>query len=178
MTKYVAFLRGINVGGHKKVPMEQLRKCLEATGLKKVKTLLASGNVIFETGKSDIQSLNKKIASSLKEEFGFDIPLIIRTAEQIQKLVQRNPFKSIKVDSNTRLYVTFLNNKPRTYPKLPYVTPEGDFTILEITDGEVLSVLRLTPGMGTTDSMNILEKEFGRDVTTRNWNTVIKLLNE
>ena len=176
MTKYIAFLRGINVGGHKKVPMLQLRQCLTTIGFKNVKTLLASGNAVFDAEESDPQELKEKIMTALKLEFDFEIPVTIRTAEHIKKLAQRDPFKNIEIDQNTRLYVTFLSDKLHTSLKLPYKTPEGDYTLLAIADGEVCSVLRLKSGMGTTDSMDILEREFGKKITTRNWNTVMKLL--
>ncbi len=94
----------------------------------------------------------------------------------MEALEQRNPFRNIVTDKNTRLYVTFLGHKPNSGLKIPYVSPQREFTILDFNSSEVCSVLTLTPGMGTTDSMDILEKEFGKNVTTRNWNTILKLL--
>jgi uncharacterized protein (DUF1697 family) len=175
-TTYVALLRGINVGGNKKVPMADLKKILELMGYKNVKTLLASGNVLFDALKTDLISLTKKIAAKLETSFGFTIPVLMRTKEEIQKLVKSDPFKGIKVTPDIRLYVTFLSEKPKSALKIPFKSADGDFVILRVTDDAVISVLDLSKGMGTIDSMAIIEKEFGKNVTTRNWNTVLKLI--
>ncbi len=173
MTKYVAFLRGINVGGKKKVPMSDLKKTFESLGFQNVKTLLNSGNIVFEGEKADSQTIETK----LKSQFGFDIPVIIRTHEELQKLIDTNPFKGIKLTPETRLYVTFLSTKPESTLKIPYMSPDKNLRILKVTDGEIISVLTLSPKFGTTEAMKMLEKEFGKTVTTRNWNTILKLIS-
>ena len=76
--KYVAFLRGINVGGHHKVPMADLRKELEKLGFENVETLLNSGNIIFEAISNNEGNLEKKISAHLEKSFGFPIPTVIR----------------------------------------------------------------------------------------------------
>jgi len=78
--KYVAFLRGINVSGHHKVPMAELRKELTKLGFTNVITLLNSGNVIFESSSDDAELLEKTIAEHLEKVFGFQIPVLIRNA--------------------------------------------------------------------------------------------------
>lgn len=173
MKPYVAFLRGINVGGHKKMPMADLKKMLEKAGFSNVKTLLASGNVLFESPVSDTKKLKEMMGKDMEKTFGFKPDIIIRTKKEIQDLVASDPFKKIKVTPMTRLYVTFVSDTPKSKLKIPYVSPEKDFTILKVTDGEVISVLELIE-RGTIDAMEILEKEFGKNVTTRNWNTVVK----
>jgi uncharacterized protein (DUF1697 family) len=95
---------------------------------------------------------------------------------EIQELADSNPFKKITVTPQMRLYVTFLSEKPKSSLKIPYESPEKDFKIVRVSNNEVCSVLTLSPNTGTVDAMSVLEKEFGRKVTTRNWNTVIKLL--
>ncbi len=113
MIPYVALLRGINVGGKKSVKMEELRKALESLGLKSVKTVLASGNVLFETSEKDSEVLRKSIEEKLKKTFGFQINAILRKISEIQKLVDSNPFQKITVTPETRLYLTFLSEKPK-----------------------------------------------------------------
>jgi uncharacterized protein (DUF1697 family) len=188
--RYAAFLRGINVGGNKKVPMSELKKCLEKLGYENVKTLLNSGNVIFETKKTNPISLTKTIESTLEKTFGFKIKTMIRSLEEIEKLIESNPFKGIKVTPNTRLYVTFLSEAGGASPdkgsgvrkgakerlKLPYTTPDKAYKILKATDTEVCSVLTVTPNSRSVDAMDILEEEYGSNVTTRNWNTIVKML--
>lgn len=176
MPKYVALLRGINVGGNKKVPMADLKKALEALKYKDVKTLLASGNVVFDAPEKDPKKVIATLEKKLEATFGFTIPVILRTHEHLQKLNKANPFKGIQVTDNTRLYVSFLSEKPATKLKIPYTSPDGNYRILLAADSEVISVLEVTPDHGTIDAMSILEKEFGKKITTRNWNTIQKLL--
>lgn len=171
MTRYVAFLRGINVGGNKKVEMTKLQKMLEAMGCANVKTVLNSGNVAFDADRADALLLERE----LEKTFGFAIPVILRTKTQLQTLAQADPFRGIAVTKDIRLYITFLGEKPESTMKT-YESAQKDFRILSVTSGEIVSVLDLSKGRGSVDAMAIVEKEFGKNVTTRNWNTVQKLL--
>jgi uncharacterized protein (DUF1697 family) len=173
--KYVSFLRGINVGGNKKVPMGDLKNAVEALGFSNVTTLLNSGNVVFETDESHPDAVRKKIEKKIESVFGFHADVIIRTGEKIRKLVASDPFQGITVTKQTRLYVTFLGDKPLNNVKVPYESAEKDYKILSVTDGEICSVLTLSEKSRSVDSMSILEKTFGKDITTRNWNTVVKI---
>lgn len=174
---YAAFLRGINVGGNKKVPMAQLKTTLEHMGFTDVKTLLASGNVTLTGKKENIISLAKRIAVALEIEFGFPIPVLIREMPRLEEMTATEPFKGITVTKDTRLYVTFLSEKPKSKLKIPYVSEDKSFRILKLDGEELYSVLDLSKGSGTVDAMAIMEKEFGKLVTTRNWNTIEKMLN-
>jgi len=176
MTKFVALLRGINVGGNKLMKMDDLKKCFAALGFKNVKTILASGNVLYESTVDDENALAKKISEKLKAKLGHDVGIQVRSIEEIQKLADRDPFKKIKVTPDTKLYITFLPQKPTSKLKVPYTSPEKDFKILEVTDREICSAVVLSLGRGTVEAMGILEKEFGKNITTRNWNTVGKIL--
>ncbi len=156
--------------------MEKLKKVLEKEGYTNVKTLLASGNILFDAPKESEVLLEKKLEQILEAAFTFPIPVLIRTLEDLQKLKQSDPFKGIKVTPETRLYVTFLSEKPSTKLKIPYHSPDSDFTILCVTNSEVCSVLIVNDRTRSVDSMAVLEKEFGKRVTTRNWNTVAKMV--
>ncbi len=174
--RYAALLRGINVGGNKKVSMADLKKHLEKAGYDNVKTLLASGNVLLDADEKDPTKLRTTLEQLLEKKFGFPIPVIVRTVDQLKALEKTNPFKGIAVTKETRLYVTFLSAKPKSTLKIPYESEEKDMRILRVTDGEVISVFLVTEKYGTTDGMAVIEREFGKNVTTRNWNTVLKLL--
>lgn len=176
MAKYVAFLRGINVGGHKAIKMDQLKKAFETIGFANVKTLLASGNVLFDNQKSSEGSLARKIEGALESNFGHEIGVLVRTEEGLRKLADRNPFAGINVTPQTRLYVTFVSEMPESDIEIPYESPDGNFKIISASSDEVLSVVTLSPGSRTIDLLGILEKKFGRKVTTRNWNTIQKIL--
>lgn len=171
---FVAFLRGINVGGKSMVKMVDLRKAFEELGFKNVKTVLNSGNVLFSSSDKDAVKITSQIKGRLHETFAKEIDVIVRSKSDLQKLVKEDPFQNINVDVNTRLYVTFLSEEPTHSFKLPYESPQKDFSILKKINKDLCSVLRLSPKTRTTEAMKIVEKEFGKKVTTRNWNTVLK----
>ena len=176
MVKYAAFLRGINVGGKKPVPMQKLKTAFDAMQFKNVHTLLASGNVLFEAPPIDAIALEHKIEQKLKETFGQDIGVLIRTIEEIEHLSNSQPFKGIDVTPETRLYITFFSEKPKGSLKIPFASPDKSYKILHVSGREVCSVLVLSSNSRTVDLMKVLEKEFGSKVTTRNWNTIVRLL--
>jgi hypothetical protein len=164
MAEYVAFLRGINVSG-KQIKMDALRKAFESLGFQNVKTALASGNVLFESGEKDKARLAKTIRKKLADEFGQDKPVMLRTIGEIRGMVDSDPFKGIEVTPQTRLYVTFLEKSSLGGLPIPYESPEGDFKILSASGGALFSVLELSPSRGTVDLMSVIEKEYGSDVT-------------
>ncbi len=177
MSTYVALLRGINVGGHKRVSMDRLRQAFESLGFKDVRTLLASGNVLFSAPPTSPARLARKIEARLAQTLGHQISVIIRTVEELQRLADLNPFRRIRVTPRTRLFVTFLSEKPRTRLKIPYLSPDKSYRILRRTRGELCSVLTLGPQWSKNlRQMDILEKEFGKRITTRSWSTVLRLL--
>ena len=159
------------------VKMADLKTVFEDLGFTNVQTILNSGNVIFETIDTNISLLTKKIIGSLFKKFGREIGVIVRTAEEIHQLVKSDPFKNIKVPPATRLYVTFLAEPPTSTLPIPYQSPEKDFQILRLTNSEVYSVITISTQKNTTDLMKVMDKEFGRKVTTRNWNTVLKCVD-
>ena len=170
----VAFLRGINVGGHHKVPMGELKATLTSMGFSNIKTLLNSGNVVFTTSPTEIAALEKDMAEVLKQKFGFPIPVLIRKTEDIQRIVASNPFKDIEVHKDLRLYITFLRNDVKDNLNLPWTSPDGAFRILSSDDKMLVSTVDISKTK-TTDAMGLLEKHHSKDITTRNWNTLVKI---
>ena len=175
-TTIIGFLRGINVGGHHKVPMAELRERLGETGCVNVRTLLNSGNIVFEFETKNSKDPELKIEEHLSKSFGFAIPLILRTKQDILNLVQDNPFEKIEVHKNIRLYCSFLKDKPDAELNLPYFSQDNAFRIISIKDRIICSVLDLA-GTETTKGMQELEKLFGKNITTRNWNTILKIMD-
>jgi uncharacterized protein (DUF1697 family) len=157
--------------------MADLKKTFEKMGFKNIRTFLASGNVGVESEQTDEATLTREIESGLKAAFNRDINVILRSLDDLKKLKSLEPFKGITVTLSTRLYVTFLSEKSR--PRsivIPYTSPQKEFSILHATPREVFSILDLAKGKGTPDVMNILKNEYGSDITTRNWNTILKVL--
>lgn len=171
---YVALLRGINVGGHHKVPMADLRKEMEVLKFSNVVTLLNSGNVIFEGGNSPAALLETAIADHLEKVFGFAIPVWVIKAQEIVELIQKDPFQEINVTKDTRLYVSFLKESPRISLDLPWISEDQSYQIIDIQDRIICSVLDLSANT-TVNGMDALEKLFGKAITTRNWNTILRL---
>lgn len=173
-TQYAAFLRGINVGGHHKVPMADLRKEMEAMGFQKVITLLNSGNILFEAASDDIVSLERRIAAHLEKAFGFPIPTILRKVETIEKLLAADPFDGIALTKELRFYVSFLPKAPETDLPFPWESEDGSFKVLTSIDHTIVSVLDLSVTK-TPKAMEVLEKFYGKGITTRNWNTILRI---
>ena len=174
LVHYVAFLRGINVGGHHKVPMAKLRAELEKLDLKQVETLLNSGNILFHAAPEDPEKLRNRIAQHLETAFGFPIPTILRTAASISRLVKQDPFGNVLLTKDTRLYVCFLPVAVDAGLSFPWTSEDNSLEIIGNLDKTVLSVLDLSLAP-TPKTMAVLERYFGKDITTRNWNTIQKL---
>jgi len=170
---YVAFLRGINLG-KRRVKNDDLTRAFAAMGFAPVTVLIASGNVIFEADERDEATLTKTIEAGLHEALGFKVATMLRTLAEVQELLDLDPFKGIPVTKETRLYVTLLAEKTTSTMKLPHVVGDGAFRILSRTDREVFSVLVLNDDSRTVDLMAVVEKEYGKSATTRNWRTIVK----
>jgi len=175
--KHVAFLRGINVGGHHKVPMAELRKEMEKLNFENVVTLLNSGNIVFDAVDDDLEGLEKTISEHLEKVFGFPIPTILRKSKTIYGLLDNNPFTDIKLTKDMRLYVSFLRNETKTKLQLPWTTDDKSFKIIDINNKTILSVLDLSISK-TPKAMLALARSFGTDITTRNWNTIQRIEKE
>jgi uncharacterized protein (DUF1697 family) len=167
--RYVGLLRAVNVG-QRKVPMPRLRSLCEELGHTEVETLLQSGNVVFTARKADPAALE----SALEAEFGFAVPVIVRTGAQLQKVVDANPFaKQAKADGKS-VHVAFASG-PVKATLLDEVDAER-FAPDELAPGEAEVYLHYPNGQGRSKlSIQVLEKPLGLDLTARNWNTVLKL---
>lgn len=168
---YVALLRGVNVGGVT-VKMTDLKRLLEKAGFTDVQTLLASGNVVFSSPKKDGRRHAAEIEKMLEAKYKRTIRVIVRPMRDIEMLAKSDPFKGILVTKDTRLYVTFLDKPTKRHLK----TSSEFFRVVKTCPFAVCSVLTLSSDKGTVDLMGSLEKHYGKDITTRNWNTIEKIL--
>ncbi len=173
--KFVALLRGINLG-KRRIKMDQLSKDFQAWGFSQVETVLASGNVIFESAEGNAEKVQASIETGFRDQYGWEVPTCIRSGEAIATLVAAEPFADIPDDFNQ--YVTFLGSPPQTELELPYTSVEGDYRILQLQPGYVISALDRSQGSGTLDAMAVLEDFFGAEITTRTWKTVLKIANK
>jgi len=162
--------------GHRPVKMDAVQTVFQQLGYQHVKTLGASGNVLFETPRGDQVALVKEIEEKLEQAFGSTIRVVVRTLPEIQTLVDADPFTNIPVTPYTRLLITFLSEKPENQVKFPYTSPENDFVIVRVFPNEICSVATLSPTHQRTGLLSFLEKEFVQNITTRNWNTIMRIV--
>ena len=151
--KYVALLRGISPMN---APAAKLRAVFESLGFDGVQSIISSGNVVFISSEIDMARLEGQISQALSNKLELDGTTIIRTSDQIQRLVDSAPFGSREHSRESYLTVTFLKNQ------------------LESGKQEIFSV-NDTTDTRTPDLMIKLEKEYGKAITTRTWNTVLKI---
>jgi uncharacterized protein (DUF1697 family) len=171
--RYVAFLRGINVGGNHMIKMSDLSQLFTSYGLSNVKTFIASGNVLFNSSEEDEKVLTQMIEENLKMTLNYEVRILLRSINEISEIVGRKPFKEVK--DMTKKYITFLFKKPVINISLPYLSTKDGFEIIEITNREIYTVAHPLPN-GRYGNLTFIEKEFGTYSTTRNWNTIERIL--
>jgi uncharacterized protein (DUF1697 family) len=174
MVIYIAMLRGINVGRGKVVKMEQLRTSFAALGFGEVRTYVQSGNVVFESERKPAE-LTRTIEAKIQCDFGFTVPVLIKTSTELVQIVRDNPLLRVKGIDVSKLHVTFLSNAP---PKTAASVLEDLATTRErfrILNREIY--LYCPDGYGNSKLTNTtIEKKFSLVATTRNWRTVNALL--
>ena len=175
MPTYIAMLRGINVSGHKIIKMEQLRAAFVALGFSNIKTYVQSGNAVFEATNNSAAALSGKIEQKIVDDFGFSVPVMIRTPKEMTEVIKRNPITLPAIDTS-KLHVTFLSDVPskKALEQLQALTVEPEQ--LCAIGREIY--LYCPNGYGKTKLSNAaLEKKLSVGATTRNWKTVNTLLS-
>ncbi|GBD88134.1 hypothetical protein BMS3Abin03_02069 [bacterium BMS3Abin03] len=175
MNKYISMLRGINVSGQKKIKMDDLRSLYEELDFENVVTYIQSGNVVFDSKIKNTASLKLKIEAAIDEKYKFFVNVIIRTADEWQKVINNNLFGHIDLENESKKYlVTFLSAVPsaKSISELrQYVTKPDK---LVVHNKEVY--LYIPNGYGKSKLSNtFIERKLGVEATTRNWKTVVKL---
>lgn len=169
MNKYVALLRGINVGGNNKVEMSKLKKVFESLGFENVSTYINSGNVIFETDKKNLEPLIEKV---LKKTFGFSLRIVIRDAKNIEKLCKNIP-KDWLNNTEQRTDVLFLWDKFNTKKSIDLINATEVDTLKYIDGAIIWNVKR--KDVGKSGMKKFIGTLIYKNMTARNINTVRKL---
>jgi uncharacterized protein (DUF1697 family) len=170
---YAALLRGINVGGNKRIRMADLRALVERLGHHSVKTHLQSGNVVFASPKRSDRVLAAAIETAISAELGMDVTVMVRRSDELAAAVKAGPYGK-RTSDHKRIHVAFLSEAPKS-------AAVKSFGIEEFTPDEMTVIGRdvhlLYPdGYGRTKLTNaVLEKRLGVRATTRNWRTVAAL---
>jgi uncharacterized protein (DUF1697 family) len=175
MFRFVAFLRGINVGGHI-VVKERLRETFTSLGFQNVFTYKQSGNVIFEADFADPQKVKNKIEEKLADTLGYTVAVFIRTFFQLEGIMNLDPFKS-QSKEGTSFLVTFLPFTQSTFPlQLPLTIPNSTAQVISAVGTEVFSV---THGGGEGALPNpFLESKLKVKATTRNLNVIREIIKK
>lgn len=175
MVTYIAMLRGINVGPGKVVKMERLRTSFATLGFGDARTYVQSGNVVFQLERKSPAELTRTIEAKIQRDFGFTVPVLIKTSKELAQIVRDNPLLRVKEIDVSKLHVTFLSDTP---PKTAAEVLQDLATTRErfrILNHEVY--LYCPDGYGVSKlTNNTIEKKFSLVATTRNWRTVNALL--
>lgn len=172
MINYVALFRGINVGGHHKLPMQELRDILASLGCQDVKTYIQSGNAVFRSA-AQPDRLAADIQSAVELHAGFAPSVIIMTAERLSKIAAANPFPEAET-TPTSLHVSLFREAPQNPDLEALARVKADSETFEL--GTDAFYLHAPEGIGRSRLAAVAEKALGVDTTGRNWRTVSKLL--
>jgi uncharacterized protein (DUF1697 family) len=167
MPRYVAFLRGVSPMNAK---MPELKRCFEKAGFTEVRTLLSSGNVVFNARSASLATLARRAETAMQSELDRTFDTIIRSAKYLQTQIESDLFAEFNVPANTKRVITFLRSPAELKLKLP-IERDGA-SILKLTESEVLAVY--VPGPKGPVFMSLLERTFGKNITTRTLDTVRK----
>jgi uncharacterized protein (DUF1697 family) len=168
MKRHAAFLRGVSPLNAK---MPELKKAFEAAGFSDVKTVLASGNVVFGARSASTAALARKAEETMEEVLGRTFLTIIRPIEALRALLEADPYARFRLPAGAKPVVTFLRTAPRSKVSLP--DPVDGARILAVEGTEVFSAY--VPSPRAPAFMTLIEKTFGKEVTTRTWETVKKV---
>jgi len=168
MKTYISLLRGINVSGQKKVNMIQLQNLYQSLGFQNIKTYIQSGNVIFQSSPPPSSQL---LQQKIKQQFGFEVPVILRSIEDWENIIKHNPFTK---EDLTKVHIVFLSETAQKYSKDELEKAKNPSEEFFIHNKEIY--LYCPNGYGKTKLSNtFLEHKLNLTATTRNWNTIKNL---
>jgi uncharacterized protein (DUF1697 family) len=176
MHTYIAFLRGINVGGQKLIKMPELVRIFRAAGCQKVRTYQQAGNVIFESRSRSRKNLTKRIETSLAADLGYSIPVVVRSVPELRKVIARDPFIEFRRSKDLMLLVVFLAENPDPKPALPFVSKTENVEIFDVADGVAFCMARRKKNGWFGFPNGVVEKAFNVVATTRQWSTLQKVV--
>ncbi|MFB7663397.1 DUF1697 domain-containing protein [Kitasatospora sp. NPDC056138] len=173
---YIAFLRAINVGG-RTVTMERLRGHFTELGLREVRSYIQSGNVFFSTEEGDRAALTARIEQHLAAALGYQVPVMLRTVDEVAELVAADPFAGVEVTPELRLCVVFLSEPLPEEFVLPLRDPKGDWEIVGAVPGAAFVVMHLRKGRLGGNPATAFPKSYRGQGTSRFFHTTVKILN-
>ncbi len=169
--RYAALLRGVMPTNAK---MPELKKAFELAGFTDVVTVLGSGNVVFNAPAAKVVTLEKKAEAAMQKHLGRSFSTIVRSIETLEKMLASDPYAKCRLKPGSKRVVTFFRTSPKGKITLPDEV-EGA-RICAVTKNEAFSAY--VPGATSPVFMVLIEKTFGKDVTTRTWETVEKIVRK
>jgi uncharacterized protein (DUF1697 family) len=169
---YIAFLRGINVGGHN-VKMAVLREVFESLGYDNVRSYINSGNIFFNAEINDLELATSLIETKLQKNLGYNVPTFLRTKEQVADIIKLDPFKSMKDTEENRFCVVFTKEKLNTSLKLPVISSKNDMEIVKLNEKEAFIVWHIINGRPPAGKFDVDVLPAAN--TSRFYHTLIKI---
>jgi uncharacterized protein (DUF1697 family) len=176
MHTYIAFLRGINVGGHKLIKMADLVRIFTSAGCKNVRTFQQAGNVIFESRSVSSRRLTKKIEAALEAGLGYRVPIVVRSVPELLQTIKLSPFRKFEKSKDVMLLVVFLAEDPDPKPSLPFISITDNVEVFAMAEGTAFCVARRKKNGWFGFPNGVVEKAFKVVATTRQWSTVQKVV--
>jgi len=173
MIRYIAFLRGINVGGHN-VKMEHLRNIFTELGFSNVRSYITSGNVFFDTDTLDRRQLTSTIERRLEERLGYPVPAFLRTVSELEAILSQEPFKGIELTTDKRFCVIFANEPINTGMALPQHSSKNDMDLVAVNPYEMFVVWHIINGRPPSGKFST--SLVPAQTTSRFYHTLIKIL--
>jgi uncharacterized protein (DUF1697 family) len=171
--RYIALLRGINVGGNTMIKMAELKSSFETLGFKNVVSYINSGNLAFDATKSSEEKVCTKIEKAIEKEFGKSIPVMIREQSSMAKVLDRNPFHGA-YETHKQMHVLFMKEEMSKDKQEQLKAASTEQEKFEVIDREIYALLK----GGMAESLmgrGLIEKQYKVSITARNWRTVEKL---
>jgi uncharacterized protein (DUF1697 family) len=175
MTRYLAFLRGINVGGHRKIVMANLRAAVAALGCTEVESFIQSGNVIFTSDHNDAAVLEHRLEDQIRQVFGFDVPAMVRTAEEVVAVVGAEPFGTAADHPEATVYIGFLQQPASVDGSAILRGYQGPIDTVHVAGRHVYWLRRRDLGESVV-TLDRVEKALATAATFRNQVTLRKLV--
>ena len=167
MPRYAAFLRGVSPMNAK---MSELKRCFEEAGFREVRTLLSSGNIVFDARAATEAALERKAEAAMAERLGRTFYTIVRPVSHLREIIEADPFARFRLPANAKRVITFLREPHGAAPSLPL---EADGARILTLDGREIFTAYVPSPRGPV-FMTLIQKTFGENVTTRTWDTVRK----
>jgi uncharacterized protein (DUF1697 family) len=168
MPRYAAFLRGVSPMNAK---MPALKRAFEAAGFTEVKTVLSSGNVVFDTRRTSESALQRQAEAAMRDKLGQSFLTIVRPVEMLQEMLSSDPYRAFRLAPSAKRIVTFLRDEPTARLALPKELDGA--RLLALRGRELFSAY--VPSPKGAVFMTLIERTFGKEVTTRTWDTVGKV---